>query len=252
MTVVNGADVFLMDDRYELWERPSPFQMLCRIPSEIRRHFSVSAILRVPESGDDPGTSRLRGKGRPRLERDRIKHPETRPGPVGRQNEDFFGEMDRGFRRRPQYHRPDYKRERREQFRQLLEAEAGTDEVAEEFKRHPPPDSGLVGDHLHDVVRRQRRIMKREMEQRKYYNFPIEDNLLTWKAKEQIFQLRKTDPETWTPDRIAESFPISTEGVRRLLKRKWPPDLSGEDVEEVIRKHDDEVRRRWVLLKVSR
>ena len=43
---------------------------------------------------------------------------------------------------------------------------------------------------------------------------PLESNLLHWSAKQQIRHLHKTDPLDWTPERIAEEFPISVFGAK--------------------------------------
>ena len=50
--------------------------------------------------------------------------------------------------------------------------------------------------------------------------------------------------EEWTVERIAESFPISVEGAKLLLKSKWKPRY----VEELI-SHDRRVQQRWLALK---
>lgn len=42
---------------------------------------------------------------------------------------------------------------------------------------------------------------------------PVEVNLLTWSMKEQLKYLHSSDPNHWTPEILAESFPISPEGV---------------------------------------
>lgn len=36
-------------------------------------------------------------------------------------------------------------------------------------------------------------------------------NLLTWSEKEQIRHLATTNPDEWTPERIAESFPVTAQ-----------------------------------------
>lgn len=49
---------------------------------------------------------------------------------------------------------------------------------------------------------------------------PKEIGLLTWAEKENIRYLVESDPETWTPETIAEAYPISPEGVTKLTKSK--------------------------------
>lgn len=42
-------------------------------------------------------------------------------------------------------------------------------------------------------------------------------NLLTWSEKEQIRHLATTQPNDWTPERIAESFPVTEQVVKVRL-----------------------------------
>uniref|UniRef100_T1J7N9 Uncharacterized protein n=1 Tax=Strigamia maritima TaxID=126957 RepID=T1J7N9_STRMM len=76
--------------------------------------------------------------------------------------------------------------------------------------------------------------------ERKYFRKPPEVNLLTWAMKEKIRYLHNTDPETWTFQELSEGFPISPEGVKRLLKNK-----SVLTTTEKIRLHDQTVTERW-------
>lgn len=39
-------------------------------------------------------------------------------------------------------------------------------------------------------------------------------NLLTWSEKEQIRHLASSEPDEWTPEKIAESFPITVPVVK--------------------------------------
>lgn len=39
-------------------------------------------------------------------------------------------------------------------------------------------------------------------------------NLLTWSEKEQIRHLASSEPDEWTPERIAESFPVTVPFVK--------------------------------------
>ncbi|RMZ94524.1 neugrin -like protein, partial [Brachionus plicatilis] len=69
-------------------------------------------------------------------------------------------------------------------------------------------------------------------------------NLLTWDAKEQIKHLHLSDPETWTPERISESFPITLISCKKLLKSKWAPKTLDE-----LERHDEKVIQNWKMLK---
>ena len=53
--------------------------------------------------------------------------------------------------------------------------------------------------------------------EKKYFPEEQELNLLTWSAKEQIRYLHHTDPQQWTPEHIAECFPISPEGAKASI-----------------------------------
>ncbi|KAL8610782.1 hypothetical protein ACOMHN_016765 [Nucella lapillus] len=85
-------------------------------------------------------------------------------------------------------------------------------------------------------VQQQQRKVKKKIVGRKYFQEPQEVNLLTWNAKQQIRYLHQQLPEDWTPQQLAQSFPISEEGVRRLLKNSYVPRS-----EEEIAKHDRRV-----------
>lgn len=39
-------------------------------------------------------------------------------------------------------------------------------------------------------------------------------NLLTWSEKEQIRHLASTQPQEWTPQKLAESFPVTENVVK--------------------------------------
>ncbi|KAG0419222.1 hypothetical protein HPB47_004278 [Ixodes persulcatus] len=82
---------------------------------------------------------------------------------------------------------------------------------------------------------------------RKYFKVPPETNLLTWAAKQQIHHLHTLDPEEWSPERIAECFPISAQGARKLLKTQFL-----EATPERIREHDLGVSLKWKALKEGR
>ena len=76
--------------------------------------------------------------------------------------------------------------------------------------------------------------------ERKHFKPPQEINLLTWDAKEQIRFLHFEYPNEWTIDRLADSFPISQDGVIKLLKSS----CILRSVKEVIR-HDKSVQQHW-------
>ncbi|XP_035217469.1 uncharacterized protein LOC118190794 [Stegodyphus dumicola] len=89
--------------------------------------------------------------------------------------------------------------------------------------------------------------VKNQIVKRKYCKFDKETDLLTHAAKEQIRYLHRLDPLKWTPEILAESFPISVNGVKKLLKNKFV-----EKRPEKIKLHDEEVAKRWKILQSGR
>ncbi|KFM80517.1 hypothetical protein X975_21466, partial [Stegodyphus mimosarum] len=85
--------------------------------------------------------------------------------------------------------------------------------------------------------------VKSQIVKRKYCKFDRETDLLTHAAKEQIRYLHSLDPLKWTPEILAESFPISVNGVKKLLKNKFV-----EKCPEKIKLHDEEVAKKWKIL----
>ncbi|KAG6441571.1 hypothetical protein O3G_MSEX001892 [Manduca sexta] len=85
--------------------------------------------------------------------------------------------------------------------------------------------------------------MRHHIVKEKYFkeNLP---NLLTWSEKEQIRHLASTQPDEWTPEKIAESFPVTAPIVKKLLKYPWKP-----ATEQRIERHDASVMRNWKELK---
>ncbi|CAN8032859.1 unnamed protein product [Ixodes persulcatus] len=102
-------------------------------------------------------------------------------------------------------------------------------------------------DRHQEELRWQKRKAKKSIILRKYFKVPPETNLLTWAAKQQIHHLHTLDPEEWSPERIAECFPISAQGARKLLKTQFL-----EATPERIREHDLGVSLKWKALKEGR
>lgn len=92
-----------------------------------------------------------------------------------------------------------------------------------------------------DVKRYQNHVRQKTI-QRKYFKSRglEEENLLTWSMKEQLKYLHSTDPDRWTPEVLSDSFPISPEGVARLLHSRWVPKSEAER-----QRHDRAVVIRW-------
>jgi hypothetical protein len=60
------------------------------------------------------------------------------------------------------------------------------------------------------------KAMEFRMVEKKFFQdrIPREPKLLTWAAKEKIRYLHHEDPTTWTPEKLAESFPCSINGIK--------------------------------------
>ncbi|KAK7116396.1 neugrin-like [Littorina saxatilis] len=94
------------------------------------------------------------------------------------------------------------------------------------------------------MVKEQQRKLKHKIMERKYFKQPQEVNLLTWKAKEQICYLHREFPDEWTPEQLAESFPVSLHGVHHILNSSFTP-----RTKEDVQKHDRRVAAHWKQLK---
>ncbi|KAK7484507.1 hypothetical protein BaRGS_00024263 [Batillaria attramentaria] len=91
---------------------------------------------------------------------------------------------------------------------------------------------------------RQKVHLKQKIMARKHFKKPQEINLLTWEAKEQIRYLHNKFPDEWTPEALAESFPVSREGVLRILQSSYTPRTQDEIV-----KHNIRVAAHWRQLR---
>ncbi|GFU08936.1 uncharacterized protein NPIL_203451 [Nephila pilipes] len=87
-------------------------------------------------------------------------------------------------------------------------------------------------------------FVKKQIVQKKYFKFEVETNLLTYAAKQQIRYLHKLNPDEWTPETISQCFPITVQGVKKLLRSNF--ELRSP---EKIKEHDAEVKKRWEILK---
>lgn len=92
--------------------------------------------------------------------------------------------------------------------------------------------------------RRQQARLRQQILEKKYFKKPLETNLLTWEAKEQIRYLNREFPEEWTPEALAETFPVSSEGVINILKGSYKP-----RTEEEVVKHNCRVVAHWKELR---
>ncbi|OWR52922.1 hypothetical protein KGM_202141 [Danaus plexippus plexippus] len=119
-------------------------------------------------------------------------------------------------------------------------------ENAEEFVEQSDSNFYDVGQaynqHLNETLIGKHEL-RHQIVKEKYFkeNMP---NLLTWSEKEQIRHLASTQPDEWTPKRIAESFPITESVAKKLLKYPWKP-----ATEQRIARHDASAMRNWRELK---
>lgn len=66
---------------------------------------------------------------------------------------------------------------------------------------------------------------------------------MTWDAKEQIRFLHQEQPDEWTVDRLTESFPVSRDGVVKILRSAFRPRSLND-----IARHDRSVQKNWLAL----
>lgn len=117
------------------------------------------------------------------------------------------------------------------------------EELVEDVLEHPE-----VYYDLHMEERRlERKKIRNSIIRRKYFKVQPETNLLTWAAKEQIHYLHNLDPTEWTAERIAECFPVSVQGAKKLLKSRFTVASP-----ERIAEHDRGVALKWKALKTGR
>lgn len=121
-----------------------------------------------------------------------------------------------------------------------------TDENVEDYIEESEPDMFKAGqefDHYKKESEEERKALQAKIVKQKYFkeNLP---NLLTWSEKEQIRFLNLQDSVEWSPEKIAESFPVTAEIVKKLLKYPW----KSAD-EQRIARHDASAMRNWRELK---
>lgn len=88
--------------------------------------------------------------------------------------------------------------------------------------------------------------VKFHMIKNKYFKEQKMPNFLTWSEKEQIRELHKSEPNDWTPERLAESFPAVEEVIVKILKSKWTPANM-----KRVQRHDESVRKNWESFKAN-
>uniref|UniRef100_A0A5K3EFR1 C2H2-type domain-containing protein n=1 Tax=Mesocestoides corti TaxID=53468 RepID=A0A5K3EFR1_MESCO len=108
--------------------------------------------------------------------------------------------------------------------------------------------SRSVASSLTEEHSKLRRRIKAAIIYKKNFSGPPQLSILTYRAKEQISHLSKTDSSEWSADTISQYFPISHQGAMRLLhKQDKAPNRFFRSLEDVIR-HDTQCIKRWLML----
>ncbi|XP_014253186.1 uncharacterized protein LOC106668721 isoform X2 [Cimex lectularius] len=104
----------------------------------------------------------------------------------------------------------------------------------------------LADHHISDLNRIRKKIEFNQIE-RKYFGVNKKPNMLTWSEKEQIRHLNHIDPEIWTPEKLADSFPATIDVIKKLIRSQWiPRDLKR------VKKHDKAVSANWKAFETGR
>ncbi|KAH8267179.1 hypothetical protein KR026_001970 [Drosophila bipectinata] len=93
-------------------------------------------------------------------------------------------------------------------------------------------------------IKQHRDRIRQYMIKHKYFRDAKLPNLLFHAEKEQIKLLHQRDPEEWSVERLAESFPATQEIVEKILRAKWRP----RSVQRICT-HDESVIRNWQQLR---
>ncbi|KAH8284363.1 hypothetical protein KR018_010185 [Drosophila ironensis] len=96
-------------------------------------------------------------------------------------------------------------------------------------------------------MQQQRDRVRQLMIRHKYFREAKLPNLLFHAEKEQMRLLHERDPEEWSIERLAESFPATPEIVQKVLRAKWRP----KSVQR-IRSHDKTVIQNWEQLQTGK
>ena len=87
-----------------------------------------------------------------------------------------------------------------------------------------------------------KQLAKRKIIEKKMFPKPPIPSLLTWMEKEMIRYLHEKDPVEWSHERLAESFPATTEVIHKVLRQR--PCYA----RKVIEKYNKDVVNNWKLL----
>lgn len=101
------------------------------------------------------------------------------------------------------------------------------------------------------VHRRPTDYMTREqlalvLTKKKYFSPPKDPNLLTYMEQQMIRQLHKSDPATWTVEKLSEGFPATPAMIKPILRGRGRFSL------DQIQENDQKVKKNWKLLSQGR
>ncbi|XP_016923593.4 neugrin [Drosophila suzukii] len=132
------------------------------------------------------------------------------------------------------------------QLQQLQEHPERPSEASEDYADLESDFMGVQKTHrqYEKEQQQQRDRIRQFMIKHKYFRDAKLPNLLLHAEKEQMRLLHERDPEEWSVERLAESFPATPEIVQKVLRAKWRP----RSVQR-IRSHDETVIQNWQLLR---
>uniref|UniRef100_A0A069DTH8 Uncharacterized protein n=1 Tax=Panstrongylus megistus TaxID=65343 RepID=A0A069DTH8_9HEMI len=100
--------------------------------------------------------------------------------------------------------------------------------------------------HAREVKKLQSKILLKQIE-RKHFTTQKLPNMLLWTEKEQIRLLSQSDPDLWTPEKLSECFPATSDIIIKLLKSQWKPANN-----ERIKTHDKRVSANWAAFEMGK
>ncbi|BES88352.1 Neugrin [Nesidiocoris tenuis] len=101
-------------------------------------------------------------------------------------------------------------------------------------------DAKLLKEEYEKEYDRTRKRIEFKRIERQYFERKQKTNFLLWSEKEQIRQLHQSDPDQWSFQRLAESFPATPAVIKKIVAARWKM----RDVAQ-MQKHDDRVVATW-------
>lgn len=126
------------------------------------------------------------------------------------------------------------------------DVEAFMEDSEEEYEADFEKLPATMREHEREMER-QREKIKLKIIERKYFRTKQQPSFLTWAEKEQIRHLNRNDPEQWNVQRLAESFPATTDTILKILKAKWTPNSM-----KRVQTHDESIKKNWQAFKANK